>query len=154
MGRMVAEMVVDRGGKPESTRWAHGDRLPASEAAFANAIMARWRELDDVHEGTPRLGIGATAGKLLGFDERTVANAMGAAYAHCAGNILSTGDGTRDVWLNAGVGARAGLTAVGRPALGARCLVRERRGREVLGNAWRCRRSRLPATGSLPSSGR
>jgi len=178
MGRMAAEMVVDRGGKPESALWVHGDRLPASEAAFANAIMARCRELDDVHEGTPRLGIGhgghvnvtivpaalaavegldhatggpaliaaiavggdliprlrmaagsagrlgwegptvspfgvvATAGKLLGFDEKTLASAMGAAYAHCAGNILSTGDGTWDVWLNAGVGARAGLTAV------------------------------------------
>jgi len=36
---------------------------------------------------------------------------MGAAYAHCAGNILSTSDGTWDVWLNAGMGARAGLTA-------------------------------------------
>jgi 2-methylcitrate dehydratase PrpD len=178
MGRMAAEMVATRGGKPESGLWVHGDRLPASEAAFANAIMARCRELDDVHEGSPRLGIGhgghvnvtivpaalaavegldratggpaliaaiavggdliprlrmaagsagrlgwegptvspfgvaAAAGKLLGFDEKTLANAMGAAYAHCAGNILSTGDGTWDVWLNAGVGARAGLTAV------------------------------------------
>jgi 2-methylcitrate dehydratase PrpD len=178
MGRMVAEMVRDREGRPESTLWVHGDRLPASEAAFANAIMARCRELDDVHEGTPRLGLGhgghvnvtivppalaaveglgratdgraliaaiavggdliprlrmaaggagkvgwegptvspfgvvATVGKLLGFDERIMANAMGAAYAQCAGNILSTADGTWDVWLNAGVGARAGLTAV------------------------------------------
>jgi 2-methylcitrate dehydratase PrpD len=177
MGRMVAEMVVDHGGRPESTLWVQGGRLPVSEAAFANAIMARCRELDDVHEGTSRLGLGhgghvnvtivpaalaaaeglarpvdgraligaiavggdliprlrmaagsagrlgwegptvspfgvvATVGKLLGFDGATLANSMGAAYAHCAGNILSTGDGTWDVWLNAGVGARAGLTA-------------------------------------------
>jgi 2-methylcitrate dehydratase PrpD len=177
MGRMVAEMVVDRGGKPESTLWVHGARVPASEAAFANAVMARCRELDDVHEGTPRLGLGhgghvnvmivpaalaaveamdratdgraliaaiavggdliprlrmaagsagrlgwegptvspfgvvATVGKLWGLDEATMANAMGAAYAHCSGNILSTGDGTWDVWLNAGTGARAGMTA-------------------------------------------
>ncbi|MBL4721056.1 MAG: MmgE/PrpD family protein, partial [Alphaproteobacteria bacterium] len=37
--------------------------------------------------------------------------AMGAAYAHCAGNILSTSDGTWDVWLNAGVATRAGVLA-------------------------------------------
>jgi 2-methylcitrate dehydratase PrpD len=177
MGRMVADMVQDRGGRRDSTLWVHGGRIPASEAAFANAIMGRCRELDDVHEGTPRLGMGhgghvnvmiipaalaaaeslshgvsgkalitaiavggdliprlrmaagtagrlgwegptvsplgvaATVGKLLDFDETVLANAMGAAYAHCAGNILSTSDGTWDVWLNAGMGARAGLTA-------------------------------------------
>jgi 2-methylcitrate dehydratase PrpD len=40
-----------------------------------------------------------------------MANAMGAAYAQCAGNILSTSDGTWDVWLNAGIGARGGMLA-------------------------------------------
>jgi 2-methylcitrate dehydratase PrpD len=40
-----------------------------------------------------------------------MANAMGAAYAHCSGNVLSTSDGTWDVWLNAGMGARAGVVA-------------------------------------------
>ena len=29
-----------------------------AEAAFANAVMARCRELDDVHEGSPRVGMG------------------------------------------------------------------------------------------------
>jgi 2-methylcitrate dehydratase PrpD len=177
MGKMVAEMVQDQGGRPDSTLWVHGGQVPASEAAFANAIMGRCRELDDVHEGTPRLnmghgghvnvmiipaalavaerlsyavsgkqfitaiaiggdliprlrmaagsagrlgwegptvspfGVAATASKLLGFDETLLANAMGAAYAHCSGNIQSTSDGTWDVWLNAGMGARAGLTA-------------------------------------------
>jgi 2-methylcitrate dehydratase PrpD len=177
MGRMVAEMVQDQGGRPDSTLWVHGGQVPASEAAFANAIMGRCRELDDVHEGTPRLslghgghvnvmiipaalaaaerlqhdvsgkalitaiavggdliprlrmaagaagrlgwegptvspfGVAATVGKLCGFDDTVLANAMGAAYAHCAGNILSTSDGTWDVWLNAGMGARAGMTA-------------------------------------------
>lgn len=53
----------------------------------------------------------ATVGKLWGFDAAVLANAMGAAYAHYAGNIQSTSDSTRDVWLNAGMGARAGLTA-------------------------------------------
>ena len=177
MGKMVADMAQHRGGRPESTIWCHGDRAPASEAAFANAIMGRCRELDDVHEGSPRvsmghgghvnvmivpaalaaaercqqpvdgktlitaiaiggdliarlrlaagsagrlgwegptvspLGVAATVGKLWGFDAEILANAMGAAYAHCSGNILSTSDGTWDVWLNAGMGARAGLIA-------------------------------------------
>lgn len=178
MGRMVVDMVRDHGGKPDSTLWVHGGRLPVAEAAFANAIMGRCRELDDVHEGTPRLkmghgghvnvmivpaalataesieqrvsgkalitaiaiggdliprlrmaagaagrigwegptvspfGVVASAGKLRDCEETVLANAMGAAYAHCAGNILSTSDGTWDVWLNAGIGVRAGLTAL------------------------------------------
>lgn len=177
MGKMVASMVQDRGGRSDSTLWCHGDQVPASEAAFANAIMGRCRELDDVHEASPRLtmghgghinvmiipaalaaveswqkpidgkalitaiaiggdliarlrlaagtagrlgwegptvsplGVAATVGKLYNFDATMLANAMGAAYAHCAGNILSTSDGTWDVWLNAGMGARAGMTA-------------------------------------------
>ncbi|MFT5176246.1 MAG: 2-methylcitrate dehydratase PrpD [Gammaproteobacteria bacterium] len=177
MGKLVCAMVQERGGKADSTVWCLGDRVPASEAAFANAIMGRCRELDDVHEGSPRLSIGhgghmnvtivpaalaavesrpqpvdgkslitaiaiggdliarlrmaagsagragwegptvspfgvaATVGKLLHFDPTLLANAMGAAYAHCCGNILSTSDGTWDVWLNAGTAARAGLIA-------------------------------------------
>jgi 2-methylcitrate dehydratase PrpD len=178
MGKLATEMVRDYGGRRDSTLWVYGDKVPAPEAAFANAIMARCRELDDVHEGTPRVGIGhgghvnamvvpaalaavecmarpvsgkelitaiaiggdiiprirmaagdagrvgweaptispfgvaATVGKLQGFDEALLANAMGAAYAHCSGTILSTSDGTWDVWLNAGTGARAGMIAV------------------------------------------
>lgn len=177
MGRLVAALAREQGGKPESTLWVYGERVPASEAAFANAIMARCRELDDVHEGTPRLGDGhgghvnamivpaalaaverapgrvsgkdlitaiavggdliprirvaagqagrigwegptvspfgvaATVGKLGGFSDEVMANAMGAAYAHCSGTVLSTSDGTWDVWLNAGMGARAGMVA-------------------------------------------
>ena len=177
LGCIVAEMARDNAGAPHSTLWVYGDRVPAAEAAFANAIMARCRELDDVHEGSSRagrghgghvnvaivpaalavlerlpfpvsgremitaiavggdilvrlrlaagdagrvgwegptvapFGVAATVGRLLGFDEDTLANAMGAAYAHCSGNVLSTSDGTWDVWLNAGMGARAGVVA-------------------------------------------
>ena len=167
LGRIVAAMARD-----------YGERIPASEAAFAHAIMARCRELDDVHEGSPRVGFGhgghvnvmivpaalavierlpwavsgrelitaiavggdvmvrlrlaageagrlgwegptvapfgvaATAGRLHRLDKEALANAMGAAYAHCAGNVLSTSDGTWDVWLNAGIASRAGIVAV------------------------------------------
>ncbi len=177
-GRIVGDMTRAHGGAPESTLWVWGDKVPAAEAAFANAIMARCRELDDVHEGSSRagqghgghvnvmivpaalaalerlpspvsgreliaaiavggdilvrlrlaagnagrtgwegptvspFGVAATVGRLHRLDRDRLLNAMGAAYAHCSGNVLSTSDGTWDVWLNAGMGARAGVVAV------------------------------------------
>jgi 2-methylcitrate dehydratase PrpD len=177
IGRIVSDMARENGGREEATLWTQGDRVPAAEAAFANAVMARCRELDDVHEGSPRVGMGhgghvnvmlvpaalatveslrgptsgkdliaalavggdliprlrmaagnagrlgwegptlapfgvvATVAKLRGFDRTTTASALGTAYAHCAGNILSTSDGTWDVWLNAGIAARSGMVS-------------------------------------------
>ena len=168
LGRIVMAMASDN----------YGELMPPSEAAFVHAIMARCRELDDVHEGSPRVGFGhgghvnvmivpaalavierlprpvsgrelitaiavggdilvrlrlaageagrlgwegptvapfgvaATVGRLYRLERETLANAMGAAYAHCAGNVLSTSDGTWDVWLNTGIAARAGIVAV------------------------------------------
>lgn len=177
MGRMVADAARETGGRPDSTLWGYRQRVPAAEAAFVNAITARCLELDDVHEGSPVIGLGhgghvsvmvvpaviaaaerlprpvtgeelitaiavgsdliprlrmaagragrlgfegpavapfgvaAAVGRLHGFDEDTMANAMGAAYAHCAGNVQATRDGAWDVWLNAGIAARAGFVA-------------------------------------------
>ncbi|SIM72747.1 MmgE/PrpD family protein [Micromonospora cremea] len=177
MGRIVTAAALETGGRPDSTVWGYRQRVPAAEAAFVNAIMARCRELDDVHEGSPVVGMGhgghvsvmvvpaviavaeslphpvsgaelitaiavgsdliprlrmaagsagrlgfegpavapfgvaAAVGRLYGFDEDTMANAMGAAYAHCAGNVQATRDGAWDVWLNAGIAARAGFVA-------------------------------------------
>ena len=56
LGKMVAEMVKDGGGKKQSSILVYGDRVPAREAAFGNAVMARCRELSDVQEGNPRRG--------------------------------------------------------------------------------------------------
>ncbi len=178
LGQIVAAMARENGGSPDGTLWLFGDKVPASEAAFANAVMARCRELDDVHEGSPRagrghgghvnvtivpaalavvehlpwpvsgrdlitaiavggdvlvrlrlaagdagrlgwegptvspFGVAAAVGRLYRLDTGALLNAMGAAYAHCSGNVLSTSDGTWDVWLNAGMGARAGVVAV------------------------------------------
>lgn len=178
LGQIVAAMARENGGSPDGTLWLFGDKVPASEAAFANAVMARCRELDDVHEGSPRagrghgghvnvtivpaalavvehlpwpvsgrdlitaiavggdvlvrlrlaagdagrlgwegptvspFGVAAAVGRLYRLDTDALLNAMGAAYAHCSGNVLSTSDGTWDVWLNAGMGARAGVVAV------------------------------------------
>jgi 2-methylcitrate dehydratase PrpD len=45
---VVAE-VLEWGGKPESTIWGYGDRVPAAHAAFANAVMAHAWDFDDTH---------------------------------------------------------------------------------------------------------
>ena len=58
LGKIVAEMVKNYEGKKQSSILFYGDRVPVQEAAWANAIMARSRELDDVHEGNKRRGGG------------------------------------------------------------------------------------------------
>src|SRR5690606_6675296 len=58
MGRMVIESALETGGRPDSTVWGYDDRVPAAEAAFVNAITARCREVDDLHEGSPVIGLG------------------------------------------------------------------------------------------------
>lgn len=178
IGKMVSEMVRGWEGRKQSRVWVYGDRVPAQEAAFANAVMARCRELDDCHEGNKRrgggigghigvtvvpavlamaesspapvsgkrlilaiavggdivarlrlaagesglagwvaetsspFGIVAAAAKLFDLGPELVANAMGAAYAFCSGNVLSTTDGSWDIWLAGGIGARGGMLAV------------------------------------------
>lgn len=58
LGKIVVQMAKESGGNAQSSIYAHGDKVPVQEAAFVNAVMARCRELDDVHEGTKRLGQG------------------------------------------------------------------------------------------------
>lgn len=58
LGMITAQMAREYGGKAQSSIYVHGDKVPMHEAAFVNALMARCRELDDVHEGTKRLGGG------------------------------------------------------------------------------------------------
>lgn len=60
---------------------------------------------------TSPFGVAAALGTLWGFDRATMGNAMGAAYSQCCGNVQGTVDGSWDVWLNAGLGARGGVVA-------------------------------------------
>lgn len=174
---ITRQMVTEAAGRMEATVWGGGLAVPASAAAFTNTIAGRCRELDDVHEGSPLIGIGhgghvsvmvvpavlavaqslprpvsgqevltaiavgsdiiprlrmaagrsgrlgweaptvapfgiaAAVGRLYGLSRSAMANAMGAAYAQCAGNVQGTEDGAWDVWLSAGLAARAGVTA-------------------------------------------
>ena len=45
---VVAE-VLEWKGKPESTIWGYGGRVPAAHAAFANAVMSHAWDYDDTH---------------------------------------------------------------------------------------------------------
>jgi 2-methylcitrate dehydratase PrpD len=47
--REIVEEVVDWGGKPESTIWIYGDKVPAVHAAFANSVMTHGCDYDDTH---------------------------------------------------------------------------------------------------------
>lgn len=58
MSTMVVGMAESAGGRPDAVLWGSRTRVPAAEAAFANAVTGRCRELDDVHEGSPAVGIG------------------------------------------------------------------------------------------------
>lgn len=184
LGKIIAETVRNWGGTKESSLFAYGHRVPAHNAAFANAIMARCLELDDVHEGNKILGGGhgghigvtiipsslalvesltheingkqlilaiavggdlnvrlrmaagnagrigwmtetispfgivASSSVLMGLNPEEIGSAMGAAYAQCSGNNLSSSDGTWDMWLAAGLAARAGLNSVQLSMLG------------------------------------
>lgn len=46
----VVEQMTEWGGRPESTVLIYGERVPAAQAAFANATMSRALDLDDVYE--------------------------------------------------------------------------------------------------------
>lgn len=55
MGRMLLQRAHEQGGRGEAVLVGTGLRVPAAEAAFANAVLGRCLELDDVHEASPRV---------------------------------------------------------------------------------------------------
>jgi len=46
----VVKLINDWGGREEATILVYGGKVPAPNAAFLNCLMARARDLDDVHE--------------------------------------------------------------------------------------------------------
>jgi 2-methylcitrate dehydratase PrpD len=48
----LLDLLRDWGGKPESTVWTFGDRLPAAAAAQINAMMMHALDYDDVYDKT------------------------------------------------------------------------------------------------------
>jgi len=47
--KIVRDLIIDWGGKKESTVIVHGDKLPAMNAAYLNGTMAHARDFDDIH---------------------------------------------------------------------------------------------------------
>ena len=48
--RSVYDLTHDQSGKPESTVWAYGKKLPVISAAFVNSLFAGALEYDGLHE--------------------------------------------------------------------------------------------------------
>ena len=46
----VRQMLVAQGGRADATVWAHGDKLPAGNAALLNSAMAAALDFDGLHE--------------------------------------------------------------------------------------------------------
>lgn len=46
----VHDLMVDLGGKPESTLWVDGIRVPVTQAAFVNGMCASALDFDSVHD--------------------------------------------------------------------------------------------------------
>ena len=75
LGKMVATMVKDYDGKKQSSLLVYGGKVPQQEATFANVIMARVPELDDVHEGNKRRGGGIGGHSSVGIVPASLAMA-------------------------------------------------------------------------------
>lgn len=46
----VRRVIADTGGAPQSRVWCFGDRLPATQAAFVNGMLAAALDFDTLHE--------------------------------------------------------------------------------------------------------
>lgn len=91
--RIVRELALDRGGKPEATVWFHGGhRLPATEAARVNAVMSDAAASDDsdlrniAHIGTIITSTALAMAERNGKSGRDVLHAMVLGY-EVAGRI-------------------------------------------------------------------
>lgn len=67
----LREMLLDRGGRPESTVFVYGDRLPAPSAALLNGVMCRALDFCDamvpgLHIGSSLVPAALTAAELAG----------------------------------------------------------------------------------------
>jgi len=49
---VVARLISEEGGRPQSTLWVRGNRLPAANAALVNSMFAHAIEFDDTHDAT------------------------------------------------------------------------------------------------------
>lgn len=65
-----------------------------------------------LHETFAPIGVAVMGGRLLGFDESKMQNAIGIAFAQCSGNGQAMLDGAMTTRLQQGLGASAGVLSV------------------------------------------
>lgn len=69
--KTVRELLLDWGGKKESTILVYGDKLPAPNAAMMNGTMAHARDYDDIHDrGVVHAGVSAIPATLAIAERR------------------------------------------------------------------------------------
>lgn len=81
-GRIAGDFACDMGGNGQASVIGRDARIPAVNAAFANAVAEHSLELDDVdeealfHYGPPVVSAALAAGQQVGADGRTVLSAL------------------------------------------------------------------------------
>ena len=82
----VTKTARDWGGRPQSTVWLHGDRLPAAHAAMVNASYVHGLDFDDTHTDSIThmsacvVPAALAAGEAAGASGRDILTAMVAGY--------------------------------------------------------------------------
>ena len=84
--RIIRELAKEQGGTPEAALWFDGAKLPAVEAARANAMLSDSAASDDsdlrnvAHTGTCITSVGLAIGERVGASGQDVLSAMVAGY--------------------------------------------------------------------------
>jgi 2-methylcitrate dehydratase PrpD len=120
--RIVREMVLAEGGRPEATLAGSGDRVPARAAALSNGTTSHALDYDDTHfahVGHPSVGIYPAAlamGEAVNAPaERVVEAFLVGAEASCRiGMVLGRGHYERGFHQTATAGAFGATVAAGR----------------------------------------
>ena len=90
--RILRELAVEHGGRPEATIWFDGTRLPAHQAARVNAVLSDASASDDsdlrnvAHCGTALTSVGLSVAERTGATPRDLLLAMVLGY-EAAGRI-------------------------------------------------------------------
>ena len=90
--RIIRDLARDRGGRPDASLWFDGQKLPAADAARANAVASDAAASDDsdlrniVHAGTPLTATALAIAERNGADGKSVLTSMVLGY-EAAGRI-------------------------------------------------------------------
>lgn len=70
--REIRELVMEQGGSPLGTVWGTSSKVPASQAAFANAIASHALDFDDNHPGVLHTGASVVPAALASAEAESV----------------------------------------------------------------------------------